>query len=282
MKSKKYFLTSDEIYDEGLSIEDLIEKMLNDEELETLDEVIIGKWDELLEDTQKLVDDIIKNKFKFKNIKSFFIGDIAYDEFDMYCIEQGNYEEFLKTFNDLEYLKIQGSNELKFGKINNQNLKSLEIICCGLSCNVIEEISKAELPKLEKLNLYIGLENSGYGFDGDIENIKELINSLSNFKSLKYLGINNSKIQDDIVKEVLQNNIVEQLEVLDFSNGTLSDEGGQLILDNKEKFKNLKYLDLHYHFLSDEMIKKLEKLLFKVNLEEKETDEKYGKWPMLI
>jgi len=81
---------------------------------------------------------------------------------------------------------------------------------------------------------------------------------------------------------VLNSDIVSNLKVLDFSNGTLSDRGAQIILDNANKLKHLELLDLHYHFISDEYMMKLKMLPININLDEQmENDEEYGNYPML-
>jgi len=112
---------------------------------------------------------------------------------------------------------------LSLGNLSHENLESLEIICGELPKNVIKEIASSNLPKLNKLNLYMGGED--YGFDGDIEGVKELVKN-PNLANLKYLGIGNSEIQDGIVEAVIESDIIKNLKVLDFSNGTLSSKYG--------------------------------------------------------
>ena len=66
----------------------------------------------------------------------------------------------------LNNLKIKGTNNLSIGKKPRPNLKSLEIISGGLPDSVVEDILGSDLPNLEKLVLYVGVED--YGFDGDM------------------------------------------------------------------------------------------------------------------
>ena len=151
--------------------------------------------------------------------------------------------------------------------------RSLTIICGGLGKDVIEEITKAKLPKLKKLLLYIGVEE--YGFDGDEGTVQELL-AKSDFPGLTYLGITDSEIQDELTAVVLESKYMHQINTLDLSNGTLTDKGGQLLLERLPEFPNIEKLDLHYHYLSDEMMGKLEQLAIAVDLSEQEEADKWG------
>ena len=55
-----------------------------------------------------------------------------------------------------------------------------------------------------------------------------------------------------------------------------SDKGGQLLLERLPEFPNIEKLDLHYHYLSDEMMGKLEQLAIAVDLSEQEEADKWG------
>ena len=90
-----------------------------------------------------------------------------------------------------------------------------------------------------------------------IEDVKELL-SKERFPNLSHLGIVDSEIQDEVVEAILESDLLPQLKVVECSMGCLTDKGGQAILDGKERIGHLEKLDLHYHYLSDEMMKKLE------------------------
>ncbi|MBU5225951.1 STM4015 family protein [Clostridium senegalense] len=280
MESKKYFYDYEDYEDGDKDAKTLASEILEDSDLGVLKEVIVGCWGESYDnDVQAILDMIVENKEKFAHIESLFIGDMDYEECEVSWIEQGDYSRIWDALPNLRKLTIKGSQGLSLGNINHKNLKSLEIICGGIPKLVLNQIGNSNLPGLEKLNIYIGIDN--YGFDGELEDIKKVVENES-LKSLKYLGIGNSEIQDDIVKVVIESNIIKQLETLNFSNGTLSDIGGNILLENKDKINHLKFLDLHYHFLSDELMYKLNKLPIKIDLDEQEeVDEEYGNWPML-
>ncbi len=248
MKSKKYVVeldwdreTRETIF--VVSQEDIVESILSDSELDTIEEIIFGFWCESHDTSpQKYIDMIIENSEKFKNVKSVFFGDMEYDENELSWIEQGNYSKLWSALPNLEKLTIKGSNNLALGDIEHSNLKHIEIISGGLPVGVIKSVEKAKLPKLEKLELYLGIED--YGFDGELKDVENLVEALKGFESLKYLGIVNSDMQNQIIKLVLDSGIVSKLETLDMSYGNLFDLGAFLIIKDKEKLAGLKELRL--------------------------------------
>lgn len=284
-KSKKYSYDYEEYEDGEKSVETIVADILADPEFPNLEEVVIGCWGEAWDDddgAQTIIDDIIKNKEKFAHIKSLFVGDMDFEECEVSWIIQGNYEKLFEAMPQLEKLTIKGSNELELGKVNAPNLRSLEIICGGLPKEVIESVRDANLPALEELRLYIGVED--YGFDGSIEDIKSLLEQ-SDFPKLQILGLCDSEIQNEICEVTLASKYMKQIQRLELSMGSLTDEGGQMLLDKLPEFPNVKYLDVHYHYLTDKMMKQLNALPIEVDTDEQnepdEWDDEVYCYPML-
>lgn len=285
LKSKKYFYDGDVIWDSDESVDasTLAELIVNDEELAELEEVVVGCWGESYDNSvQPILDKIVEYKDRFKNVKSFFIGDMGFEECEVSWIEQGDYAALLSAFPELKKLTVKGSNGLSLGDINHANLEELEIICGGLPLNVLNQIIDAKLPSLKKLNLYIGVED--YGFDGSLEDIKRLLNA-DFIKQLDYLGICDSELQDSICEELLKLDSLYDIKTLDLSKGTLTDVSGELIIKHIDKLRNLDCLDLTYHYLSDDMMARLKKLDIKILLDDpQEVYTSHGEdyyWPML-
>lgn len=279
-KTKKYYYDYEDYEDSEKDAGSLAEEILNDPELSSIKNIIVGCWGESYDNScQPILDKFAENSEKLSHIEGLFIGDMDSEECEVSWIEQGNYSELLKSLRNLKHLTIKGSTNLSLGELNHSELESLEIICGGLPKSVIQEIANSNLPKLKKLNLYIGVEE--YGFDGSIDDIKKLTQN-RNVKNLEYLGLCDSDIQDEIVESVFSAFDFPNLKILDFSNGTLSDKGAQLILDNADKLNKLELLDLHYHFITDDFVDKLKKLPIRINLDEQqENDDEYGNYPML-
>ena len=271
-KTKRYAYTYED-YENDKGAAELIKEIMEDPELDSLTEVVVGSWGNAWEENcQELLNGITEHADCFSHIEKLFIGDMDFEDCEVSWIMQGDYSKLWAALPNLKELAIQGSTDLELGEICHEKLESLEIICGGLPKNVIASIRDAKLPNLKKLLLYIGIED--YGFDGDTDTIKELLEK-SDFPNLTYLGIVDSEIQDEITEIVLNSKYMNQIEVLDLSNGTLTDKGGELLLENLPKYPNVKELDAHYNYLSDEMVEKLNQLSITTDVSENNEVEEY-------
>ena len=90
----------------------------------------------------------------------------------------------------------------------------------------------------------------------------------ADFPELTYLGITDSEIQDELTEVVLQSKFMGQIDTLDLSMGSLTDKGGELLLEKISEWPNIKKLDLHYNYLSEKMAAKLAKLPIEVDVSE--------------
>ena len=225
---------------------------------------------------------MLEHKDKFAQIEGLFWGDIDQEEQEVSWIEQTDLSPLLDAMPKLKDLKIKGTNNLRLGQTSRPELRSLEIISGGLPSEVVEDIIASDFPNLEKLILYVGVED--YGFEGDLEIFRPLF-SKERFPKLTYLGLVNSEEQDNIVEMFLQSDILPQLETMDISAGTLKDEGAQLLLDNLDKISHLKFIDMSYNYLSKDMKKKLQALPMKIDVSDTqdadEDDDEVYYYPMI-
>jgi len=265
MKSKIFSYEYEE-YEEGdKSASTMVADIMADEEFQSLEEIVIGCWGDAWDAScQPIIDGIVENKDKFSHIKSLFFGFMDSEECEVSWIIQGDYSRLWEAMPQLERIVIKGSQELVLGDISHANLKHLEIICGGLPSSVIKAVEKAKLPALEELLLYIGIDN--YDFDGNIDTIKELLSG-SDFPGLRYLGILDSDIEDDIAEAVFNSKYISQITTVSLAGGTLTDKGGQIVLEGIKKYPNIKKADLHYHFMTDDMMDKLDELADELDIE---------------
>jgi hypothetical protein len=161
---------------------------------------------------------------------------------------------------------------LVLGQINHDHLKSLVIETGGLPSSVLDEIAAARLPNLEHLELWLGSDQ--YGWDGSIANVQPLMEA-GLFPKLRYLGLKNSEIQDDIATHIVGSSIIRQIDTLDMSMGTLTDIGGEALLACGA-LTRLKKIDLHHHYLSPAMENKLRNAFPQADLSELQTADEYG------
>lgn len=257
-KTKTYEYDYEDYEDGGKSSETMVEDILADPEFALLTEVIIGDWgDAWEEDCQAIIDGIVKNADRFSHIERLFIGNMDFESCEVSWIMQGDYSRLWGAMPQLKALTIKGSTELSLGKIEHENLEELTIICGGLPEEVLMSIQEAHLPNLRKLLLYLGVED--YGFEGDAGRIRTFLEK-ADFPKLTYLGLTDSEIQDELVEVVLESKFIDQIVTLDLSMGSLTDKGGELLFTKLPTYPNIEVLDVHYHYMSDEMVRKLEKL----------------------
>jgi hypothetical protein len=139
----------------------------------------------------------------------------------------------------------------------------------------VRALTRAELPALEHLELWLGEEN--YGGSVRVADLTPLLSGQL-FPNLKYLGLRNSEIADEIAAALLHAPVLDRIRVLDLSMGTLGDEGAAALLANPAVAK-LELLDVHHHFCSEEMVARLGQLGIKVNTDERQNPDEYdGDW----
>lgn len=271
---RRFFLTYDES-DEGKSLLEKMEKFLSDPKAQEVTKITIGMWTEPFDTScQDILDFLSDNNSRLPKLRELFVGDMSYEECEISWIIQGDYSKVITAYPDLESLYIKGSQNLKLGVINHKNLQRLTIECGGLDKDIIGNISKSTIPSLQHLELYLGVDD--YGFNGSLNDIDPLLKK-GLFPNLKYIGLKDSDIADDIAESLDGATILDQIEELDLSLGTLSNKGAEALLNN-EKIKNLKKLNLYYHYMSKDMMKKIKGIGITVDVngqQEEEDDYRY-------
>ena len=101
--------------------------------------------------------------------------------------------------------------------------------------------------------MWLGVEE--YGGDATVADLAPLLSG-GRFPALRHLGLQNSEIQDEIAAAVASAPVVAQLDSLALSMGALTDEGAAALLDG-QPLTHLKRLDLHHHYLSDAMMRRV-------------------------
>ena len=199
----------------------------------------------------------MKHRDKLSGLRAIFLGDIIYEENEISWIEQSDVSPLLQAYPKLEVLRIRGGNSLKFSTVRHDELKQLIVETGGLHRSVVREICQCGFPNLQHLELWLGVEN--YGWDGGVEDLQPILAG-KHFPKLTYLGLRNSEIVDDIAPVVVNSPILGQLEVLDLSNGTLTDVGAQALLNMPGSIP-LKELNLSHHYMTESMVEQLQSRL---------------------
>ncbi|MCI0541737.1 MAG: STM4015 family protein, partial [Verrucomicrobiales bacterium] len=229
--------------------------------------MIIGQFhgDDPGRGSEEVVQLLVSAQPKLPQLRGIFIGDVVSEENEISWIIQTDVSPLLVAYPKLEHLRLRGTGELSLGsRLAHQKLKSLTIETGGLPPRLLQEVLASQLPVLESLELWLGTPN--YGGDVTVPELQPLLSGKL-FPALKHLGLRDSEIIDDIAAALPSAQILSRLESLDLSLGTLSDAGGKELLDNPG-LKRLKRLDLHHHYLSEEMMAALKRVLPAANVDD--------------
>jgi predicted DNA-binding WGR domain protein len=260
-------LTYSEEDDERKSLTDKLAVFLEEPAAEQSQGLVIGTWggvDSVDQTSGPIVEALVAARDKLPNLKHLFLGDIVTEENEVSWIQQSDVSPLLAAYPDLEELRIRGSNNLSFGNLKHKNLKTLTIETGGLPVSVLREVCAAKLPALEHLELWLGEEH--YGWDGTVADLEPLLSGKL-FPKLRYLGLRDSIIANDVAAAVAKASVLKKIRVLDLSLGNLGDEGAKALLACPDVAK-LEKLDIHHHFVSDEVVAQLKALGIEVDASE--------------
>ncbi len=249
-------------------IVDKLKILLEDPLASQIEALVFGVWNtaRYCNSLRHIVDALIDVHEKLTNLKALFIGDIEDSKCMISSIEQSNLSLIFVAYPELEVLKIRGNNYytlgegLSFDPLQHGKLKALTIESGGLRREVINQICTLELPALEYLELWLGRDE--YGGTSSINDLMPIISG-QQFPKLKYLGLRNSEYSDDIASAIVQSPLIEQLVELDFSMGTLGDEGAEALL-NCPAVHQLDTLNVDDNCLSRPMVARLKQLNIEV------------------
>jgi hypothetical protein len=254
-------------YDDAEEWPERFAAFLQDPAVDELTGLVVGMWStDVMEiaAAEAVVEALVAAREKLPKLRVLFMGDIISEENEVSWIEQTDVSPLLEAYPELEYFGVRGGTDLRLGDIRHEHLRSLVIEAGGLPREVVLAVQRAHLPMLEHLELWLGDE--GYGATTTVEDLAPLLRKAL-FPNLRYLGLRNSEMVDDIAAVLAFAPIVERIETLDLSLGTLTDTGAQALLQSPAISK-LKKLDLHYHYCSDEMSQKLAQLPIEVDISE--------------
>lgn len=202
------------------------------------------------------VDLLVEHADAFPNLRSVFVGDVGWDECELSWICQTDLSPLLEAFPHLEELGVRGAagairtGELSLHVPSHGSLRSLTVESGGLPGSATRGIASSGLPALERLELWLGVED--YGGDTSPGDLAPLLSG-EGFPELRYLGVRNAERLDEWIPVLAEAPLLKRLEVLDLSLGILTDEGGRVLVERAAAFSGLRELDLHHHYLSEEM-----------------------------
>ncbi|RAY10881.1 leucine-rich repeat domain-containing protein [Actinomadura craniellae] len=190
---------------------------------------------------------------RFPDLRALFVGEILAEEAEISWIMQTDVTPLLAAFPLLERFEVRGGSELELSPVKSTALRVLRMETGGLPREVVRAVGESDLPNLEHLELWLGVAE--YGGDATVADLAPILAG-ERLPSLRYLGLEDSEIQDEIATAVAGAPVVARLETLSLPMGTLGDEGAEALLSG-QPLTHLKKLDLSHHFLSDEMTQRI-------------------------
>lgn len=256
-------------WNDKAKITDQLQAFLGDPACSETKALLIGNWVE--GGPEEIVEILIQEAGKLPNLRALFMAEVIYEENEVSWIEQTDYTKLLSTYPGLEEFRVRGSMNLDLSPIRHISLKRLHFESGGLPKSILENVAQCVFPELEHLEFYTGTDE--YGWDGEAEDLRPFLFD-NPFPKLKYLGLRNCEIANEVAGLAASAPILDQLEVLDLSLGNLTDTGGQALLDS-EGIRKLQKLDLHHHYLSDELMAALQALPIEVDVSDQEEADEY-------
>lgn len=182
-----------------------------------------------------------------------FFGDITQEESEISWVESADLSPLLAAFPGLTHLGVRGTAGLSFGRLALPRLEWLAVQGNATPGEVVREVARADLPALRHLELYLGEE--GWGGDSTPEDLSPLFGGEA-FPALRSLGLRNAEQADELAGLLASSPLLGRLETIDFSLGTLSDEGANALAGSPDLREGTR-LVVHHHFLSGGAIERL-------------------------
>ncbi|MFI9330920.1 STM4015 family protein [Kitasatospora sp. NPDC052868] len=220
--------------------------------------LVIGPWWQNSYDAlDDALDAVVRDAGRLPALRALFIGDVTYDECEISWLEMCDVTSALESFPQLEELRVRGGGKLGLRPVRHDRLRALGFEAGGLPSAVVRAVAGSELPALERLELWLGVDE--YGGDSTIDDLAPLLDG-TRFPALRHLGLQNSEYQDEIAAAVAHAPVVAQLDSLSLSMGMLGDEGAAALIEG-QPLTHLRALDLHHHYLTEELQKRLQESL---------------------
>ena len=235
---------------------DHLELLLAARGVEQVRALVIGAWVEDLTDESsvRIAARLMESAARLPALEALFFGDIAYWESEISWIRQSDLGPMLNALPGLRVFGVRGGTDLRLSGVRHPRLERLLVESGGLSRGLVQDLAGAHLPALSDLELWLGSE--WYGGNTHPEDLMPILSGKA-FPSLKRLALKNSDIADDIARALVTAPVLANLERVDLSMGTLSDEGAEGFLSIAGALSGLEELDLMENYISKEMGQRL-------------------------
>jgi hypothetical protein len=240
--------------------------------------LVIGQWGGAYE-TGPPIDLLVRLAPRMTALRSLFLGDMRFEECEISWIKQGDLAPLLAAFPRLKRLAVRGADGLMISTpLRHESLRDLELQTGGLPVAVLRSIIELELPALERLHLWLGVED--YGGSATVDPVLPFLDesAVARWPRLTELGLCDSEFQDEIAAAVATSPVVPRLRALSLAMGSLGDVGAESLLAG-QPLTHLETLDLHHHFMTPPVVQRLVAALPSVRVDVGDPQEEDPEWP---
>lgn len=189
--------------------------------------LVVGAWSDPYDSgPDEVIEALTEAGGRMTALRALFLGDIDADECEISWITQTQVSPLLAVFPRLEAFGVRGGQALEFAPVEHAGLRELIVETGGLDASVVRGIGASTLPALERLDLWLGVDN--YGGTTEIADLAPFLSG-DRFPALRHLALHNSELQDEIAVAFASAPVVARLETLDLSMGTLGDVGAEAL-----------------------------------------------------
>ncbi|GGK26573.1 hypothetical protein GCM10011583_68220 [Streptomyces camponoticapitis] len=195
---------------------------------------------------------IVADAARFPALRALFLADVVGEECEVSWLRINDITPAIEAFPLLENFGVRGcgdtyrDGDLRLRPVKHDRLRVLRFESGGLPGSVVRAVGASELPALEHVELWLGVDE--YGGNATLADLAPLLDG-GRFPRLRHLGLQNSEIQDEIAGAVAAAPVVAGLESLALSMGTLTDAGAEALLAG-QPLTHLDELDLSHHYIS--------------------------------
>ncbi|MEU0527254.1 STM4015 family protein [Streptomyces niveus] len=207
-----------------------------------------GEYSEL----KPVLELIVADAARFPALRALFLADVVGEECEVSWLRINDITPAIEAFPLLEEFGVRGcgdtyrDGDLRLRPVKHDRLRVLRFESGGLPGAVVRAVGASELPALEHLELWLGVDE--YGGNATVADLAPLLDG-GRLPRLRHLGLQNSEIQDEIAGAVASAPVVAGLRSLDLSMGVLTDAGAEALLAG-QPLTHLKELNLNHHFVS--------------------------------
>lgn len=189
-------------------------------------------------------------------LRELFLGDFGYEECELNWSTIGDAAPLWPALPRLRKLTLRAG-AMTLDAIDLPELRELSTVTGGMPATALAAIASARWPKLERLDLQVGVSHQGAATEVSL--VDPLLAG-AECPELRELGLTNCEFTDELCARLPSAAILPQLRTIDLSMGTMTMVGARALARHPQAFAHLSGLVVVDNYLPDEALPLLEQL----------------------